>query len=460
MRLSLDQAVVTGIINFWIYSLLSPAKHATISLDADVVRFVWFITMKQIVIVGGGFGGVYTYLKLQRKYRNSGNVRVTLINKNNYFSFIPLLHEISMGGIERSNITYSIRNLVRGKCGSFRVGEVERIDLKKRNVHLKGDKPVPYDYLVVALGSTEQYHGIAGAEQFTHPLSVLRDAIDLRNHVIDTLEAADRETSVKRQKELLTFTIVGGGAIGVEIAPELDDLLLNWMKLYPCVARQKYTIQVLTPGNALIKNFGPYFSEQSLKEFQKRGIKVHFNTLATKVEKHKLHVKNTKTEKPKTYNCSTVIWAAGSKPVHVPMTPNILHERTGKIPVTPTLQTHEYPEVYAIGDNSLVDTQDERGYPMTAQVATQQACYVASNIIADIDGAKKKIFKYREKGLTTSLGRHRAIIKVGPIKWSGFGSWFIYRTIYFKKLVGTKNKIKTGVDWFLDLFLTRRNARF
>ena len=414
---------------------------------------------KKIVILGAGFGGVYTFLRLHDYFHNRDDVEILVINKTNYFSFSPLLHEVSMGGIARENITSSVRSIIHCCIAKFIQSTVKKIDVTKRIVTLKNGDTITYDYLVIGLGAKPRYFGIPGAQHHSFPLHTLRDAITIRNHIIDTLERAEKTPDKAERERLLTFTIVGGGAIGTEIAPELVDLLENWKQYYTVLQKHPYNVLLVSSSTRLIQPFGPNFSSVAEQTFKRMHIKIMSETRAIEVKPDSLVVQHAN-KKKQTINTCTVIWGTGVQPISIDVIPRSARDERGMFPVEQTLQLKGHNSVFVLGDISHFPTQDNRGLPLTAQVATQQGRTVGDNIVRLMQKKEPKSFVYHEKGLTTSLGRKKAILKIGPFHYSGPGSWFMYRTIYFWKLVGTMNKIKVGVDWFLDLFLRRRNARF
>jgi NADH:ubiquinone reductase (H+-translocating) len=398
----------------------------------------------KIVILGGGFGGVYT-LKYLHKFFHKTDIKLVLVNKKNYFLFTPLLHEFTTGSVSLENLVEPIREIIRCCDYEFIHGEVKRIDLEKKIVELN-ESNLSYDYLIIALGSKTNFYNIPGAEENSFTLKSLDDAIRLRNHFIHMFEIALKD----KDEGILTFVIVGGGATGVELAAEMSDYFYKtFSKFYPKEIISKVKIILVEKGNELIPQFSPKLRKIALEVLRKKNIEVILGKGVKEVGKDFIKLDDETIIKTK-----TVIWTAGVEPNLPEIIGNIVKDNKERLIVNEYLQVKNYENVFSIGDVCCY-IQNQKPLPQLAQVAVRQAKFVAKNIFNLIKNKPLEKFVYKHQGDLISLGRFFAIGEIKNFTFSGFFAWILWRGVYLSKLISNKDKIKTFIDWLLDFFYPR-----
>ncbi len=401
--------------------------------------------MKKIVILGGGFGGVYTLKYLHKFFHNDKEIKLILVNKKNYFLFIPLIHEFATGSISLENLVEPIREVIKCCDYEFIHGEVKKIDLEKKIVYVDNQE-ISYDYLVIALGSKTAFYNIPGTEENSFTLKSLDDAIKLRNHFIHMFELA-----AKSQDEgILTFVLVGGGATGVELAGEMSDYFYKtFSKIYPQEIVSQVRIILIEKGHELIPQFSPNLRKIAFNVLQKKKIEIVLGKGVKEVGKDFIKLDDGTLIKTK-----TVIWTAGVEPNLPEIGGKIEKDSKGRLIVNEYLQVKNYENVFAIGDCCYF-IQNEKPLPQLAQVAVRQAKTTAKNIFNLIQNKPLEKFVYKHQGDLISLGRFFAIGEIKGFSFSGFGAWILWRGVYLSKIISNKDKIKTFIDWLLDIFYPR-----
>jgi len=399
----------------------------------------------KIVILGGGFGGVYTLKYLHRFFHNKKEVKLILVNKKNYFLFTPLLHEFATGGVSLENLVEPVREIIKCCDYEFIHGEVEKIDLEKKIVYLR-KKEIKYDYLVIALGSKTNFYNIPGAKENSFTLKSLDDAIKLRNHFIHMFELAANNDNEGN----LTFVIVGGGATGVELAGEMSDYFYKtFSKIYSKEVISKVKIILIERGDELISQFSPKLRQKALERLKKQNINVLLSKGVVEVGENFLKLDDGEIIKTK-----TVIWTAGIEPNLPEIIGNVEKDNKGRLIVNEYLQVKNYENVFAIGDVCCF-VQNEKPLPQLAQVAVRQAEIAGKNIFNLIKNKPLEKFIYKHQGDLISLGRFFAIGEIKGFAFSGFFAWILWRVVYLSKMISNKDKIKTFIDWLLDIFYPR-----
>ncbi len=407
----------------------------------------------RIVILGGGFAGVYTALELERLRRRINDFDVLLINKENYFVFQPMLPEIISGSIGILDTVSPLRRLL--PATQIIVRDIESIDLREQTVTLGHGfrlRPhvVPFDHLVVALGNVTDFRGMAGLNEHALPFKNLADAIHLRNHVIHVLEEAAIEEDQDFERQLLTFVIAGGGFSGVEVAAELNDFVRKAALHYQGVDPKNIRVVLLHSGTRILdREMSESLSLYAQKILAKRGLEIRLGT-RLKAATADAAILNNGERIPSKTLISTV-----------PSSPNpivdmlSLPKEKGRIRSSLTMQVEGTSNVWSLGDCALIPLPDGSGFcPPTAQYATRQATIVARNIVSTIRGGNPKTFSFRGLGKMGALGYHNAVAELfGAIKLSGFIAWFLWRTVYLFKLPGFERKLKVGIAWALDLLI-------
>jgi NADH:ubiquinone reductase (H+-translocating) len=393
----------------------------------------------KIVIVGGGFGGVYTAKYLQKFFR-SCDAEVTLINKTNYFLFTPLLHEVATGGLSPESIVEPIREVFRGTCVNIVDDTVIEIDRSLKKV-LTSSRTFDYDYLVISNGADTNYFNTPGAREHTFSLKNLQDAIAIRNHVINTCEQA---VSTKN-KDLLTVSVIGAGATGVELAAELreymEHTLCNYYK-FSGFKKEDINVNVITATPDIISMFPEKMRHISEKELKRKGIKILANTIVTKVEPGILNFKDNSTLKS-----HTIIWVAGVVPT-LSEIKGIEVGPKGRLEVNEFLQSIKDPQIFGIGDTAGT-------FPMLAQVAKKQAKVVAENIYSLIKNDELTPFNFKQDILLISIGQWYAIGHFWKITLRGPLMWLLWRAVYLFNFISLRKKFEIMIEWIINFFYPR-----
>lgn len=390
---------------------------------------------KRIAVLGGGFGGLYAAMTLQKELAGSGLAEVTLIDRRNYFTFKPFLPEVTAGTLGRAHVTYPLRFLAQKAGLKFIQAEVHDFDLAARTIHTKTSM-IPYDYLVVSLGSVPTFFGHPRIEAHSLPLNSVDDALAIRNHVIRLFEQASSEPNPIYRRELLTIAVAGAGPCGVEVAAELHHLIHTVLLKYYPVDPSEVRVLLICKGDRILVDFTKKLAEAGQQELTTRGIDVRLNTRLTDAGEG--HVELNGHELVPT---RTLIWSAGVAPnpilVRMP-TPKDSH---GTVIVDEFLKIPEHPEVYVIGGGAcVVDHRNGRPYPNLAQVAIRQGVRAAGNIINNLHGRVEEPFRFDFTGNIVGLGRGEALVNLLGIKFHGRLGWWFYRMAYLQRLISFRNK--------------------
>ncbi|HZC49259.1 MAG TPA: FAD-dependent oxidoreductase [Nitrososphaeraceae archaeon] len=464
---------------------------------------------KRILILGGGFAGVEVLRRLQDRFQNDVSIDITIVSKDNFFLFTPMLHEVASGMIETRHIVTPIRafcnrarfyaarvNLIDLKnkqitiesptftsftpiAATSRATIIDREELaytdpsvlsevKKRDEEEEQKDKLSYDYLVIALGSETKFFGMTDIEEHAFTIKSWNDAIIIRNHVIHKLEQAElllrqqpydnnnlNSHEENKRESLLTFVIVGGGFAGVETAGELNDFLRDAVKdYYHNIEPKDIRIIIIQSGNRLLPEMSEELAEFAMQKLIKSGVKVILNTRVIGATANSVKLKD-----GRTISTSTLIWSGGvaSNPITEEL-PCEHDKKSGRIVVDKFLEVQGYPGVFAVGDCAfIIDPNTGYPYPPTAQHAIREGTAVANNIISMIEGKikNKKIFDYKTKGMMATIGKRNGVGTLVGIEVQGFTAWWIWRTYYLANLPTFQKKIRVMADWTLDIFFKR-----
>ena len=412
---------------------------------------------KRILILGGGFGGLYTAMELEKALAEDSSVEITLVNRENFFLFTPMLHEIAASDIDFTHIVNPIRRLL--KKVKFFHGEVQAIDLQSRSVTLvhgpqRHPHEIDYDYLVIALGSTTNYYGISGLQDKAVTMKSLGDAIHLRNQLIDFLEEADFECAVGSRNELLTVVVAGGGFSGVETVAAVNDFLRGALRSYPHLAGNLIRVVLVHPGEVVLPELGPELGLFAQVKLARRGVEIRVKTKVKRISERGVEL-----DDGTTIEAKTVVWTAGTSPSPVLNALPCAKEH-GKLVVNPFLEVPQFEGVWAVGDCAFALDPTGKPYPPTAQHAMRQGTTVARNIVATVRGRKKKKFEYSTVGLLAAIGRRTGVANILGVNFSGFPAWFLWRSIYLGKLPRLEKKVRVAFDWTLDLLFAKDLVHF
>ncbi len=393
----------------------------------------------KIVIVGGGFGGVYTALNLN-KILNKKEVEITLINKTNYFLFTPLLHEVATGGLTPDSIIESVREVFRGSCVNIVEDIAIEIDKDQKLVKTTSDS-YKYDYLVISTGAQTNYFNTIGAKEHSFTLKNLEDAISLRNHILETCETAFKT----KNKDLLVTSIVGAGPTGVELSAELQEYMQHTLCMYyknSGFKKEDIKVNIITTTPDVISQFPQKMRDYAMEELKERGINVITNSFVTKIEPNQITFKDGASIKS-----HTVIWVAGVSPI-LSEIKGLIPGQKGRIDTNEFLQTSYDKNIFSLGDVS-------GNHPMLAQVAVQQAKVVAKNIKALINNDKLTAFKFIQKGLLLSIGQWFALGNFLGMTFKGKIMWWIWRTAYLFNFLSWRKRFEIASEWTSNLFYPR-----
>jgi NADH:ubiquinone reductase (H+-translocating) len=408
---------------------------------------------KKVYILGGGFGGLYSALELERRLGRETDIDITLVNRHNFFLFTPMLHEVAASDLELTTIVNPMRKLL-SKVQLF-AGEVEHIDLPNSRLTLahgfrRHSHTVPYDQLILALGSVANFHDLPGLAQRAITMKSLGDAIALRNRLIAHLEEADTDCAKEEREPLLTFVVAGGGFAGVETIAAINDLLRQAMPLYRNLSGKMLRLVLVHSGMFLLPELGDELGRYAQAELQERGIEIVLNTRVAGVSDASVTLTN-----GTVIRSATIIWTAGT-------TPNPLLQALpcskdqGRVVVNDYLQIPDFPNVWAMGDcAAIIDRRTGRLCPPTAQHALRQGRVAANNLIASIRGRPARKFSYRTLGQMAAIGQRAGVADVLGLKFSGFLAWWLWRTIYLTKLPGWDRKARVALQWTLDVLFSK-----
>lgn len=438
---------------------------------------------KKIVILGGGFGGVSVLKKLQDNFQRDVSVDITLVSKDNYLLFTPMLHEVASGMIETRHIVTPVRTFC--KRSRFYAAAVEAIDLQRKQVLIRSSATsigqqntndaldsgtnyisLDYDYLVIALGSETKFFGMSDVQKNALTMKNLNDAIILRNHIIYLLEQADQlpvtrttpDNIVRRkelQRKLLTIVVVGGGFAGVETAGEINDFVRDSTReYYHNIQCENIRVVIVQSGNRLLPEMSEKLAEFALHRLRNSDVEVILGSRVTGATEDSVKLNDGTAIATK-----TIIWSGGVSPTSLIASLGCEHDnKSGRIVVDNTLQIPKYKGVYALGDCALVtDPNTGTAYPPTAQHAIREGSIVARNIIAEIEGKydRKEEFNYKTKGMMATIGKRSGVGDLLGIQVQGFFAWWIWRNYYLVNLPTIHKKVRVLADWILDIFFKR-----
>jgi NADH dehydrogenase len=401
-----------------------------------------------VVIVGAGFGGLWAARALAHRPFN-----VTLIDRNNYHTFLPLLYQVAAAELEPEEVIYPVRSILRSLPNvGFLMAEVSRVDLEKRVAETNAG-PVAYDYLILATGSSTNFFGVPGAE-YAYPLKSLDEAIRLRNHILCCFERAVPLSDPQQRKKLLSFAIVGGGPTGVEFAGALAELLRGPLrKDYSKLGLSDSKVILLEAAESLLGGLPRRLAVYALGRLRRMGVDVRLNAAVSRIEPDAVHLKD-----GTVVSAKTVVWTAGVRGERSAAAWGLPVDRGGRVPVEPTLQLAGHPEVYVLGDLARFE-QDGRPLPMVASVAIQQATTAARNIHRQSSKQPLLPFRFRDPGMMATIGRNAAVAHFAGLSITGFPAWLAWLGVHLVKLIGFRNRLMVLTNWAWDYFLYERVVR-
>jgi NADH dehydrogenase len=407
----------------------------------------------RIVVVGAGFGGLWAARALAREL-GPAQADILLLDRNNYHTFFPLLYQVAAAELAPSDIAYPVRAILRRTPAvAFRMAEVVGIDLSERTIDI-GVEKIPYDRLVLALGSVSHDFGVPGAAEHAYFMRWMDDAIPLRQQVLARLETAAAEPDRDRRRRLLTFVIVGGGPTGVEYAGALAEFVYGPARHdYPGVSGGEPRIVLVEATDRVLRTMPPNLSEFAADRLRRRRVEVRLGATVERIGATEVRLAG-----GETIPTETVVWTAGIKGDPRVAQWGFPTGRSGRVPVTPELHLADRPEVYVIGDLAILDGEGAK-LPQVAQVAMQEGTRAAKNIAASLEGRPLEPFKYFDFGVLAVIGRNAAVADMRGRTFTGFPAWLFWLAVHIVKLIGFRNRALVLVNWAWNYLFPRRSVR-
>ena len=404
--------------------------------------------MKRIVVLGAGFGGMQASIELERLFRQDPDIEIVLVNDQNYFLFTPLLPQIASSYINPRHIVQPVRDIRGRRRFRFLRDDVRAIDLSARRIEL-ASASLPYDYLVVALGSRTDYFHVPGAREHTWEFKTLENAVVLRERILDLCEHADHTEDPAIRRQMLTFVVVGGGYTGVELVTEMHDFFYHYVAgRYRGIAPGEIRLVVLEAEPEVLRGVHPKLAANALKRLQVEGIEIRLNAKATQCLAGSVEV-NGKEIIP----ADTVIWTAGVRAHELVEALPGPHDRIGRVIVNEHLQLDGHPEVFVVGDSAAAISAPET--PRVAPVAISHGRLAGRNIAHAERGQALESFRYVSEGTLVSLGMNHAVVEFAGLKFSGYFAWLFWNAVHLYKLVGLKKQLQVAIDWMLAVIFPR-----
>ena len=397
----------------------------------------------RVVILGAGFGGLNAARAL------AGKAEVTVVDRHNFQTFLPLLYQVSTAGLAADHVVAPIRGALRKTNVKFRMGSPISIDHKNKNVKLDSSEVLEFDHLIVALGSVTADFGVPGVTEHGLGMKSVHEAITIRAEVMRRFEDLARFEDETR----LSIAVVGGGPTGVEMAGALAELKRGPLHNDLAHAADHIDVYLIEAGPRILPMFTEKLSARATRDLQKLGVHVRTNTAVREIKSRQIILKE-----GDPIPAEVTVWAAGVKgePAASALNLPIIGSR---VAAGPTMQVENYPHIWAIGDISGALAPDGRFYPMVAPVAMQQGNFVAQQILNLTAGKPLKEFKYKDKGSMATLGRHKAIVQVGKFTMVGAPAWFAWLFLHLFYLLGGRNKVGTIADWTWNYLTFDRGNR-
>ena len=407
-------------------------------------------TKTHVVIVGGGFAG----LGCARALAKAGDVNVTLIDKNNYHQFQPLLYQVATAELASSDVATSLRESLRGRANvDVKMSEVMVADPKSRSVTTRDGQRYQGDFLVLAAGSQPNFYNTEGAEHYSFPLYSLEQAQRLRSRVLTVFEDADRNPSLI-DKGALNFVIIGGGPTGTELAGALADMInLTMAREYPDLAVKRTQVSLVEHGSTLLAPFSAEAHDYAARTLQRKGVRLLLNRAVTGVASDHVRLSD-----GTVIQTRTVVWAGGLMASPLADNAGLPRGHGGRIEVQPDLTVAGFPGVYALGDFANIPGVDGRSLPQLAAVAQQCGVWTARNILAEIAGQPRTAFHYHDKGIMAMIGRDAAVAEIGSKRHEldgpiAFAAWL---GVHALLMSGVRERVEAFIDWAWSYFSKTR----
>lgn len=405
----------------------------------------------EVVIIGGGFGGIQIAKKLKDK-----EVNILMLDRHNYHTFQPLLYQVATGGLEADSIAFPLRKVFQSQKNlKFRVADVSQIHPEENKISTNIGE-FEYDYLVIATGSETNFFGQKEIEHFSMPMKTVPEALNLRSLILQNFEEAVIEEDSQAREALLNFVVVGAGPTGVETAGALAELKNHvFTNDYPELNIKKMKIYLIEGADRVLPPFSEQASYKAQEFLEKMGVTVLTKTFVDKYDGNTIIFKNGDIIPTK-----SVIWSAGVKGAIIPGLEKAEIVRGGRLKTNTANLVSGYSNIFAIGDLAYMETKEfPNGYPGVAQVAIQQGQQLGDNLIRIINNQTPKPFNYFDKGSMATIGRNKAVVDLKYWKFQGFFAWVTWMFIHLLFLVGFRNKLITLMNWIVNYFSYDRGTR-
>jgi NADH:ubiquinone reductase (H+-translocating) len=412
---------------------------------------------KRILILGGGFAGLTVAMELEKSLGGDPSVEITLVNRENFFLFTPMLHEVAASDLDLTTIVNPSRKMLQRV--RFFAGQVDRIDLEQRNVVVSHgfdhhQHTLGFDFIVLGLGCVTDLYGIPGLQEYALTMKSLGDAMRLRNHLIAHLEEADSDCC-KVKEPRVTFVVAGGGFAGVETVAGINDFVRGALRSYPNLTENMVRVVLVHSGAVILPELKQALGSYAERKLKERKVEIRLNTRVKSFSGSSVRLSD-ETEIP----TNTLVWTAGASP-HPLLEPIPCEKERGRLLVTEYLEVRGWPGVWALGDCAAVPNQQKGGFhPPTAQHALREAKVVAHNVTSSVRGTQKKAFVFSTIGQLAAIGRRTGVANIWGINFSGFVAWWLWRTIYLSKLPRFEKKLRVAFDWTLDLIFSKDLVQF
>ena len=406
--------------------------------------------MKNIVIIGGGFGGL-SFLKAARKSKNN----FTLIDQTNHHLFQPLLYQVATAVLSPSDITVPIRNLFKNdKNVNVVLDEVININQHNNSLELLSGNIINYDELLISVGSTYSYFGNDDWSIHSNGLKNLNDALDIRDNILKAFENAESEKDNDKKLSYLNFVIIGGGPTGVELAGSIAELAYKNIKNeYRNFKIEDINVYLIEAGSAILPDYSKILSSKASKYLEKLGVNLKLNEKVLNIENNKV------TTEKESYSTNNIIWAAGNKANSLIEKLDTEVDKFGRVIVDSDFSIKNSNSIYVIGDAANYKNNNGDPLPGIAPVAIQQGKYMAKILTSDKPLRNNKIFRYRDKGMMATVGGFKAIGVIGKFQISGLLAWLFWSLIHLVYLIGYKSKFIVLIEWVFAYFLNKRGTR-
>ncbi len=408
------------------------------------------VSNPRIGIVGGGFAGLYTVFFL-RKFLPQG-MDITLFDRNNYFLYTPVLHEMATGTVNARHVVIPIRKVIDPRKVHIRSEEVTSVQLEQRIVETPTGA-FKFDHLILATGSEPNFYCFSGVQENSITFKTIEDAIMLRNRLTGVLEKAAIERDKEKRRSLLTISVAGGGCTGVELVAEIAQFINVILRGdYPEIKRTEVRIILIEAMDRILPSFPRYLSNIAMERLKKMGVEVLLDSPIQNVNKDYIQLKNG------TISNGILVWAAGVRARHLPLSPEQKRDPNNRITVNEHLEIPGYRGIYLIGDGALFINN---GIPLspTASVAVQQAKYIAQNILLRSQKKEPPLFRFHYRGDMASLGFMFGVAEVYGRQFKGLPAWIIWKAFKLGMLPRLKNRFQIVADWMITLLFKRDTSK-